>query len=159
MHKVYLYRDIWKGIETCQHQKARQHFIACKSEQEHSCQLWSSAGNKPLLPVSLTHHLLFHTETSLFTAFILVFNGMNGDSTVLVSGFLQRLEAAEPRQGAGGALVPRTDTFNKEGDEIHLGSQPVCLHLHGPTLQTLRRDTGMQAQRKTEQGRCCFIFI
>lgn len=148
MHKVYLYRDIWKGIETCQHQKARQHFLACESEQEYSCQIWSSAGNKSFLPIFTLFTRLIHTDTSLFTASILVFSGMNGDSSFsewVYTGWKRKSPGHEP---ALVIVVPSTKTFNNEGMRSASSTQPACLHLHGPTLLTLRRDRGMQAQSK-----------
>lgn len=149
MHKVYLYRDIWKGIETCQHQKARQHFIACESEQEHSWQLWSSAGNKPLRPVFLTHRLLFHTETSLFTAFILVFNGMNGDSS---SGEWDFTEVGSGRVWAGSwrRFGPQYRHLQQGGgrDPPRLAaSLPSPARPDSPDLEEGHRDAGTEENR------------
>lgn len=156
MHEVYLYRDIWKGIETCQHQKARQHFLACESEQEHSCQIWSSAGNKSLLPIFTLLTSQF-TERQIFSQLSFWFLMVWTVTLVLVNGFTE----AESRR----VWVMSQHHFGPQYWHLqqgrgwdHLHSQPACLHLHDPTLQTLRRDRGMQAQRKREQGWCCFIF-
>lgn len=153
MHKGYLYRDIWKGIETCQHQKAKQHFLACESEQEHSCQIWSSTGNKSFLPIFTLFTKLIHTETSLFTASILVFSGMNGDpsfSEWVYTGWKRKSLGHEPAQAI---VVPSTDTFKGMG--VTSSTQPACLHLHGPTLLTLKegqRDAGTEEKENTDSA-------
>lgn len=148
MHKVYLYRDIWKGIETCQHQKARQHFIACKSEQEHSCQIWSSAGKKSLLPIFILFTSEF-TQRQVFSQLSFWFlNGMNSDSLQWVG--LQRLKAEEPGERASTRFGPQYCHLQQGGgwDPPPLAaSLPSPAPTNSPDLKEGLRGAGIEEKR------------